>query len=451
MNLIRSRIASAYGTLREDHTLRNVLKNTGWLTGSSGMLIVLSAAQGILTARLLGVVVWGMLAVALSFSAVVGRLLSFRMHELVVKWVTRLRGDGTARAVTAFKLALAGDVASALVAFAIVEVLAGWGASVFAKNADFAWVFRFVALTVLLQAGRESLIGILHVNRDFRAQSLVQVGCQSASVCGVAAVYLAGWGIRGVVGVVVGAEALAAVLMWIVGLRAARIVLLDGWTRESVVRLGGFEREMARFAILGNLSGTLSSLMNEGDLLILGFLRNPLEVGYYKLAKSIAQIAYLPEMPLVNASYPEFSAAVATRSWGEFRALMRRGSKVAALWLLPVSVGLIILARPAIATLYGPSFVPAADALAILLVGFNFDGVLFWTRATLLSMGEPGYPTAVNLLVTAVEYAMAFLLVPAGGYLAMAAVHSFAIVGMNLLTARRTLARLRTREAMTDG
>jgi O-antigen/teichoic acid export membrane protein len=311
-------------------------------------------------------------------------------------------------------------------------------------------VFQALALVIVFQAGQEALIGMLHVNRDFRAQSLIQTGTQFASVCGVVLVYFKGGGLRGVVFVLLGAAALTSVLMWSWGLRAAWKVLSRGWVRQPVTRLDELGREMLRFAILGNLSGTLSSMMNDGDLLVLGFLRNPLEVGYYKLAKSICQVAYLPEMPLVDASYPEFAAAAARRSWGEFRALMRRGSKIAALWLLPVSVVLLVLARPAIGTLYGPSFLPAAAALAILLIGVNVDGVLFWTRASLLSMGEPGYPTAVNLWSTIIKYALAFVFVPTGGYLALAAVQSFVVVGMNVATARRTVTRLRIRESVTD-
>jgi O-antigen/teichoic acid export membrane protein len=191
--------------------------------------------------------------------------------------------------------------------------------------------------------------------------------------------------------------------------------------------------------------------MNDGDLLVLGFLRNPLEVGYYKLAKSIAQIAYLPVTPLAHASYPEFSAAAAEGSWTEFRTLIRRGTKAMSLWIFPVCAALALLAWPGIAILYGPSFVPAVPAVAILLVGVGIDGVLYWTRITLLAMGEPGYPTVVNLWTTVAKYALAFLLVPVGGYLALAALHSLALAGMNALTARRTLTRLNLKEAMTDG
>jgi len=77
--------------------------------------------------------------------------------------------------------------------------------------------------------------------------------------------------------------------------------------------------------------------------------------------------------------------------------------------------------------------------------------VLFWTRATLLSMGQPGYPTAVTLWATVAKYSMAFLVVPLGGYLALAGVQSLVLVGINVLTARRTMSSLRARESMADG
>jgi PST family polysaccharide transporter len=434
--------------VREDGVLRAFLKHTGWLTASSASIVALSAVQSILTARMLGVSLWGQLALALGFAEVVGRLLSFRMNEFVVKWVTHLKDDGTARASTAFKFALIGDVGSAVTAFLIVELLAGWGATAFAKSPEFAWAFRWAALTILFQAGQQTLVGMLQVNRDFRVQGLIQTGVQAASVAGMAVAYFMGGGIVAVVGVFVGAAVLNAALTWALGLRAARAVLLPGWGREPFVEFDGLGREMARFAVLGNLRGTLGSIMNDGDLLILGFLRNPIDVAYYKLAKSIVQIAGLTNMPFVNASYPEFATAVASQSWGQFRSLMRRGSKVAALWLIPVSIGLVALSGPAITLFYGPSWVPAVPIVAILLIGVVVDGVLFWGTAALLALGEPGYVAGVALWATVGKLVLAFLLVPMGGGMALAATQSLALLGINVASTTRTLTSLRARESV---
>jgi len=447
MNALKSRFEAVRRTLREDGALKSVLKNTGWLTGSGGIIIVLSTIQGMLTARLLGVAVWGTLAIAMSFSAVFAKLLSFRMNDFVIKWVTQLTEDGSQRGSTAFKAALIGDVGSALIAFVLVELLAGWGAVAFAKNADFATVFRLTGLIILFQAGRETLLGILQVHRDFRVMSVVPVICQAVTVSGVVVVFAVGWGLYAVVAVLVAGEAVAASLYWGFGARAANAVLEHGWVRSKLVRLGELEREMWHFALLTNVSGTLKLVQNEGDVLILGFLSNPTYVAYYKLARSIAEVVYLPMMPLVTATYPDISSSAAGARWDEFRRLLRHGTTVAAAWFVPASLGTMLLAPFAIRILYGKSFVPAAPVLDMLLIGVALNGIVFWTGSALLSLGEAAYVARNSLEVAGVKIVLAVLLVPTWGAMAMAFSATAALSAMNILAARRVYKVLRMRES----
>lgn len=441
-----SRIDGALRTLREDGKLRAILKHAGWLAGSNASVIALSAVQGILTARILGVAVWGTLGIALSFATVINLLLSFRTHEFVIKWVTQFLGDGSSRSSSVFRLALVGDVVSALASLAIVEVLAGWGASTFAKSPELTWLFQSAGVIVALQGGQETLTGIMHLNRDFRLQGLVLTFAQALSVVGVAVVYFTAGGTAGVVVVLLGTAVVTAVLMWVCGVRAASSVLPRGWIAEKPARFGEHGRDMWRFAVFGNFRGTALSIMSYGDLLVLGLFRNPTEVGYLKLAKAIAGVANLPNTPLVNATFPELSEAVAKKAWGEFRSLVRRASKVAALVMIPVSVALLALSYPAIALLYGRAFLPAVPALAILLVGVVVDVVLFWGGISMLSLGKPGFLLGVNLWITTVKYALAFLLVPVGGYLALATLQTLSVIVMNAFSSTGTLVTLRAEE-----
>jgi O-antigen/teichoic acid export membrane protein len=442
-----SRVRAAFD---QDGTLRRVIKNTGWLSGSTGIVMGLAVLQGALTGRLLGVTLWGVLGVALSFASVVSKLLSFRMQEFVVQWVTQLQDDST-RAATAFRLAILADVATATLAFLIVELLAWWGAAAFAKSWGYAWVFQIIGLTALFRAGRESFEGMLHVNRDFHINGVILVIGQAAAVVGVVVVWFAGWGLLGVTVAIVAAQALQAILLWGAGLRAARIVLRPGWATSHMAKMGDARREMLSFAGWTNVSGTLSILMNEGDLLVIGLLVGPTQAAFYKLAQSIARIAPTPVTLLAKAAYPEFSETAGRQGWEDFRRLMRRGSKAAAVWMITMSVALVVASPFAIALLYGKPFLPAVPAVAILLVGFCVDGSLFWTRSALLALGEPGYLTRVNLWMTVAQFGLAFLLVPYGGYLTMATVTTSAIIGMNVLGARRTFKVLRLREAVAHG
>ena len=73
------------------------------------------------------------------------------------------------------------------------------------------------------------------------------------------------------------------------------------------------------------------------------------------------------------------------------------------------------------------------------------DGLFFWTSIALLSMGEPGYLARITLVAAILKLALALLLVPAGGSVAMAVAFTVAVIAMNVLTAWRVYAGIRTR------
>jgi O-antigen/teichoic acid export membrane protein len=433
--------------MRDDDVLRSMLRGVGWLTSANGLVIVLSIVQGVLTARLLGPTGYGILASGLAFVGLVTKLLSFRMNEFVVKWVIQLRGTSRLQACSAFRLGIAGEAAALFLAFVLVETLSGWAAVTFAKDPDFAGTLRLLGFLALIQLGRESALGILNVDHAFRAMSLVYVAGQVVSLAGVMFVFLGGGGINGVVVAVLAGEAARSIAVWTLGARAARAILGHGWLLAPYVRFGGLGREMLRFVLLTNIGASVGTVGKEGDILVVGLLCSPTSVAYYKLAQSISQMAMLPVMPLATVTYPDYVAAVAQGSWAQLRQRMRQGSKVAAAWLLPISILLAAAAPTAISILYGSDFVPAAPALAILLVGLSVDGILFWTRGVLLALDRPGFLTQLNLGQVLVKLALAFAFVPIGGYLAMAGVQTLVLSGANGLAVRKTLGNLRRREA----
>jgi len=71
----------------ENELFRRVVKNSGYLFSTTGVSAVLSMIQGILAARILGVEGFGVLGTITMFTSVVNKFASFRMGELVVKYV----------------------------------------------------------------------------------------------------------------------------------------------------------------------------------------------------------------------------------------------------------------------------------------------------------------------------------------------------------------------------
>ena len=106
--------------------------------------------QGILAARLLGVTAFGVLGSITSFTSIVNKFISFRMGELVVKYVGHYsEHDDHAKAAAVFKLAALVEILASFLAFGLVWVLATLGARYLAKDPSATGLFHTYSFIIL--------------------------------------------------------------------------------------------------------------------------------------------------------------------------------------------------------------------------------------------------------------------------------------------------------------
>jgi O-antigen/teichoic acid export membrane protein len=145
-------------------------------------------------------------------------------------------------------------------------------------------------------------------------------------------------------------------------------------------------------------------------------------------------------------TYPEMTRAVAEKAWDRLRAMLRRLTTISAVWTAGVTLGLLVMGRWLVVTVYGADFAPSYPALLILLVGFGLANTLYWNRNLLLSLNLPNYPLKVIIVLGAIKIILTFLLVPLLGYLAEATLLSaFQAISVSLL-AWRGLREVRAHE-----
>jgi O-antigen/teichoic acid export membrane protein len=111
---------SALRDWRRDVTLRRIFRNGAWLLGASAVGTALSAVQGVMIARALGVTAFGVLGVVMTFVSVFSRLTSFRLNEFVVQYLTRPESQDRRRSAAVVKLSLGVEVGAAVAAFALL-------------------------------------------------------------------------------------------------------------------------------------------------------------------------------------------------------------------------------------------------------------------------------------------------------------------------------------------
>lgn len=417
-----SRSRQLFHQFFENELIRRVVKNTAYLFSATGISAVLSMLQGILVARMLGVTAFGVLGTIIMFTTVVNKFASFRMNELVVKYVGQYtENDEPERAAAVYKVASLVEILASVFAFILVRLLASLAALYLAKDpATINWflVYSWIILANLIA---ESSTGLLQIFNRFRFMAVLNIVQSLITFSIILVVYITQSDVMGVlvaymVGKVIGA----------LGLSARALVEATrrwdwGWWRTPISLLHEKYRELTRFAISTYISATLSLVTKDSELLWVSFLRNPTESGYYKLALALANLAQMPVAPMPQATYPELSREVARKNWSNVRYVLRQGSILAGSYTLFVSLVLVFLGPPIILYIYAPEYLPAYPALLILLAGYFVANTFYWNRVALLAIGLPDFPAKVNLVLAVLKITGIFLLVPIYGYLASAA------------------------------
>jgi len=401
--------------------MKRVVRNTGYLFSAQAISAAMSMGQGILAARLLGVVGAGYVGIITQFASNINRLTSFRMGELVVSYIGEFDAKGRNRhAAAVFKAAILAEVGSSLIAFTLVVALAPLGARIFAHDPGLTGLFIFYGLSVLANLMYESGNGLLQYFNQFRTIAIVTVVQSLLTLLLIIVVFIVDGGIESVVlaylvGKIVLAVSISGAALW-----HARAQWGAGWWRVPLSLLSDRRRDLIRFAVSTNLSGTLKLVTRDSEMLWLGAFSTPLQVGYYKIAKAIINILITPVTPLISTTYREVAREVANRHWINVRYILRSGSVISAVWTLPASIGLVIFGKWIVA-LYGLEFLPTSYMnLLILLVGVIVVNIFFWSQSVLLPLGLPEYPAKVLFAVAVFKIIGTILLVPLWGANGMA-------------------------------
>lgn len=415
----------------ENDFTRRLIKNSGYLLSSTGISAALSMLQGILVARLLGVESFGLLGTITMFTSVVNKLLSFRMGELVVRYVGLYNEEhNQPKSAAVYKSAVLVEMLTSIFAFTLLLLIAPLAARFLAKDISATYLFRIYAFLVLANLTYESSLGLLQIYDRFNRIAAIHISQSLINVTLVGVIYFMEGDLVAVLLAYLIGKSIGAIGISTMAFMEAFHMFGKRWLLQPINVLKTKARELTHFAINTNISATISLVTKDSELLWVSFFRSPLETGYYKLALSLANIVQLPISPLPQTTYPELSRQVARENWNNMRQIMRQGSLIAGGYSFAATVGLAIVGPLLIALIYTPEYLPAYPALLILLVGYLVANTFYWRRAALLSLGQPNFPTKVNLILAALKVVGIIIFVPKYGYLASAALlSSFYIAG----------------------
>ncbi len=421
-NALYQPIRAYLDKLFQSQIIRRLVKNSGYLFSATGISAALSMVQGILTARLLGVANYGLLGSIMLFASVINKFASFRMSELIIKYIGKHNEErDLQQAAAVFKAASLAEMLASILAYALIWLLAPLGAVYLAKDASLVDWFRLYGVIVLANLIAESSTGLLQIFDRYRNIAVLGVAQSLVSLAFISLTYLLHGGMQEILLAYIAGKVVSASGLTFLAWQEARRQWGAGWWRVPLGLLRPQARELAHFAVSTNISASLNLVNKDSELLWVSFFRTPIETGYYRLALSLANLIQMPVSPLPQATYPELSREVARKDWPSVSHILRQGSRMAGLYSLAATLVLALGGTIIIRFFYGTDYLPAYPALIILLAGFFAANLFYWNRIALLALGRPDYPTRVNLVMAALKVAGILLLVPRFGYLASAA------------------------------
>jgi PST family polysaccharide transporter len=211
---------------------------------------------------------------------------------------------------------------------------------------------------------------------DFR--TILAWRCVAAIAAGTCAVTLAYSGF--------GALSLVVQLLLATGLESVLLLAASGWRPHRELRLAAL-RELLGFSAYRPAARVLNYWGQRIDQLLVGKLLGSSALGVYAHAFRLARLPVIGvSRGLADVMFPSLAQIQEERA--RVRAAYLRATGAAALWSLPVALGLTISAEPLVVGIFGPQWREAAPVLRLLGLGGFFQSLGVIAASLFLAQGR---------------------------------------------------------------
>ncbi|PKO00270.1 MAG: hypothetical protein CVU42_03635 [Chloroflexi bacterium HGW-Chloroflexi-4] len=396
------------------------LKNSGYMFSSSTISVGLVAVQSILAASLLGKSQLGLITLAISSVTTVNQIFSFRMGELVIRFFTKAKEEhGLEHAKAVIKSSILIESITSILAFVFLVLIAPVAAPLFTNKFDpelLVPLIQLFGISILANLFSETANGVLRVTNHFKTQAAIGLIQSVLTFSIITLAFIFKWGFLVVLLAYLVGKIFIGVSPMLMALRVMPLEFGSDWWKTRISILTSV-KEMSRFAVSTNLSGTIKQLSNESEGLWIGAFIDESAVGLYKVAMSVANLLTIPITPIIQTAFPEITRSAVTKKWAQLRKLLRQFTLVASAWTIPATLFLIIFGKWILTYIYTPIFeyTAAFIPMVILLLGYAFTNIFFWNRSLLLSFGKANIPLLVLAVGGILKMVLTFVVVPVYG------------------------------------
>lgn len=400
-----------------DKESKTLFKNSQWVFVANIFGFVLAFFRSVILARGLGVEIFGVYTLVINFASTVLEVFNLNVGTAIIKFGAGHKTDG--RMDKLFAL-VKGCAKASMIGFIIAIVVVGfmlkfmYGSFFNFPGLEWYTIFYSTALAISMFALILSS-SLLRLFFKFKLNAIVSMIMDVVELALVMlAIYLYPNDLKIFFLAVIVSKLFNGVVSLLFVLWEVKDELRQ-YINSSVELLKEQSSEIKSFVITNSLSGTLKTLINKGDILILGAIGTPAMIGFYSIAKKLAFSILAVTDPLMTAIFPQLSKLVAEKKYIETKLMLR---KTTALFLVPGIAAITIiffLRKWIIVTVFGNEYLPAAEPFFFLMITALLIAVFFWNLSMIQSLGLIKLRFIVYVLAIIFGGGSSYLLIPYWG------------------------------------
>lgn len=401
-----------YGFVQGDNGLRAQFIRGG--LGSGGIMAanrILTLALGIVLARMLGAMNYGIYAYALAIMSFLLLAAEAGVPTLLTREIATRHGHrqwGLLRGVVGGAGQSVGLVALSV---SLVGLLVLWQQADALSSREL-WTYGLMLMVVpVLALGKTVTHALLGLGRVVAGQA-ANLLMQPLLVLLFVGVTFLVWPGSSKPHYVMASQLLAALIVLLVSGLVLRYLI----PREVLHHQPKYKRRAwLKRALPFTLIAGAGLINTQADIIMLGWYRTPEEVGVYSVAARGGVLVTFVIQAASAVLLPHFARLYATNQVAHLSALFKSSTLVILLGTLPIVFVFVSFGGPVIEWVFGGQYRSAATPLAILAVGYGIN-VMFGPVGALLQMtGNESVTARVLWIAAALNVVMNSILIPLYG------------------------------------
>jgi O-antigen/teichoic acid export membrane protein len=394
---------------------RTIAKNTLFNLIENGTDLITSFALGIILTRGLGTEQYGLYSYLIWLFGLSAILVNLGLSEMAKRFIAEAMGGGDRReAIGIVQLTLAMRVLLTLIVFGGLMLSSRyWGEQT--GNVDNNVYVYILAIIILPYSVNYIFSGIFRGFQKYEYSAYMFLVTAPLRLILIIILITMGYGIQAVL-ITQGATMALGAFIGLYFLQRlipfkelSKLVMLKA---ASVKRILIYSLTLAGIGILEFLA------FSQAETYFIGRYCPVEQVGFYRLAERLATMV-MTILPIAFGWVltPAIAEQFGKGDNGKIKDIFLTSARYLMIITLPMTAGVIALARPIIMVLYGVEYSPVVILLQIFIFPLSLSSISIAANAVIFGINRPGFFLKMNLILAFVNIGMALWLIPLHGVL----------------------------------